>query len=514
MRVRRHIRLCRDCGERKNCPYRWGRARICRRCANRHWYPTAACPRCGRTRLLRSRMGDQQICMGCWQRECRKSGVCRQCGALTPLRRGLCSREYQRRKHDAFRRAYCATCRQIRPHVPGSGCEICADRRRCRQRLARRLSALLGEGGGEHPQVQRLYAYLTERAARGIERWLRRLDPEVRAYLAAVRRGAPITKPDVEALVGRSGGRHLLRWCRYARVFPPQPDFEGIERRIRSASADLPTELALAFEQFWRFYLRPLVEGHRYRGGDPRLLNHRTMVGVIADLLRYLAAKERSITALSQGDIDAYLNARPPSSAYFVAQFCRWLVHSRQVRRPLSAPKPPERWRVGCSRAAYFTALHAARTAEQLPLVVRIALLFVTLCAQPLTRCVALRKGAVRRCGAEVTVCFAPDAVWRFEGSEAALILRWAASGSEWLFVGKRAFRGVISVEGLRQCIHRAGILVDLGQLRLAALRELLEDCEPAEAVRMLGTARTNAGRWRQCFGARSRLLRAALCTE
>jgi len=369
------------------------------------------------------------ICMACRKKYVQPRKPCRTCGKLDILARDLCKRHYDARLRAARPTGTCIDCGRKRPLQHGR-CTTCDDTRTARVRVDKALRRLLGEHGRIcHPQLRKLFAHLTqERRPLTVERWLRRLAPEVRAYLHRVRDGV-LTQADLAQLRAFVGGAQLVSSCRRAGLFLDAA-LDVINAYVEQLMERAAPASALILRQYWQCYVTPQVRDRLwiYRRTDLTLRYDRTRMRIAADFLAYVVDRSWELLEISDDRIRQYVSARPRAYAGFVAAFCRWLRGSGRVRRPIAGPAHATRHARGCTPHELGGTLYRACRDEQLPLDVRVALLFVILARQPLHRCVALDRRALRERGGDVlAVHFAEGVTWRLRGQPAALIRAFAA---------------------------------------------------------------------------------------
>ncbi|PWI06509.1 hypothetical protein DIZ27_33135 [Streptomyces sp. NWU339] len=204
--------------------------------------------------------------------------------------------------------------------------------------------------------------------------------------------------------------------------------------------------------------------------------------------LRWLSARDRSLSSCSQLDIDAWFAENTEHGRTCLRAFLNWASQSRRCPHSLSIPAMKISRRPALSEAQRLAALGRLLTDTDTPMRLRVAGIIVLLYAQPLTRIVQLTIDDVLHDG-KTTLLRLGEPASPVPAPVAALLLAYIADrdnmntatnqASSWLFPGRRASRPA-------RPDHMSALLGEIGvpvaAARGAAIRQQLLEL-PAPVV-------------------------------
>jgi len=290
---------------------------------------------------------------------------------------------------------------------------------------------------------------------------------------------------------------------------PRDDRLAGLERRnaetVDAIERPEDRKLVAAFAT-WHVLRRLRRQAERNTTARTAVCYARTQLVGAVNLLDWLAANDLVLATASQGDLDRFLTAGPPSrydARPFVVWACeRKLTAKLEVPSPRAGPgdalDPEQRWSI----------IHRLLTETDIDPVVRIAGSFVLLYAQPLSRIAVMTLDqvavddsgvSVRFGGAQLTI---PDPL----GALLADHLHTARSRhvgigavpSSWLFPGHHPGRPITA----SQLGDRLGALgIDARAARRAAQQQLASEVPAVVLAEMLGVSIVTAVAWVHAAG-------------
>lgn len=453
------------------------------------------------------------------------SQICPRTGCDRPVRAGgLCERHYHQCRIASRPLGWCKGARhgKRRPLDPRGYCTSCVTARSLNTRRNAALSEMFGPMRGANAQAAALRKHLlNERSPHRVLNALATLEPPVRCYLASIRRGRSITWESLQLLRIYVGGEWLISACRRAGIVsPPTVDIARVERELRRMQR-IDRRAARVVKCYWNKYLlKRLKVREHYKRRDPTLESDRCSLWIAFDFLRFAARNGRPAEHLTQRDVtkwqsscesSARVSRGPrqgrelrfaPSHVCRLKPFLNWLFDERIVCRRLELPKG----KISAGTSVTPRILQAleqhARFDEALPLVVRVALLLMIMCARYPHELVALSLRAIHKDqrGKIVWVQFPRGQAQPLEAEDAALILRLVrqrrGSKCKWLFRSKPRPETHLSSHGLCGLIREAGIKLNLNHVRNAAFRDSLKEFTPGEAAEIRGMRYSVAQHW------------------
>jgi hypothetical protein len=522
---------CARCGAVREPVTRDGQGRpLCANCMISDPVNLEVCVNCGRRRVVSTRSPDGPLCPGCPPLPTLECSVCarrRPCGIsrLTGLPRCPPCQALLAR---------CAGCGQVRPVGSGTlaeprcrdctvpafpDCPPCADSPRQGQcascLLELRLRDLLaGPDGGIRPSLRPLKEALAATDPPGTAlRWLAR--PPVAGLLSGIAAGGrDLSHGELDRLEQTPVLAHLRSVLVATRTLPPRD--EQMARLERFAGDVIDGRPDPEQRQILRRYATwHLLRRLRSRNnGRPVTCEQHNVVqqqvrGAVA-LLDWLDARDLTLGACGQADLDEWLSGSGIPRRRDAGHFVRWAARQRLTRVSF----PAVRWR-GPVRAlddeARWDAARRLLHDEKANARDRLAGLLVLLYAQPVARVSRLTAGHVTASGTTVQIRLgtAPITLPEPVAGLARQLLdgkrghatTGAGDPSPWLFPGGQPGRPVSSGH-LGQRLKDLGI--QPGQARSTALFQLASELPAALLARMLGIhidvavawQRISAGDW------------------
>jgi hypothetical protein len=361
--------------------------------------------------------------------------------------------------------------------------------------LLRRLGAVLDDGSDSvAPELVPLFERLTAVANPvAVMTWLNK--QAVRERLSSLaKRTTPLTHAGVDTLCGTQGKEFLRELLVEVGLLPERHKYlAAFEswRPKRLASIEEPAiRREINLYMAWRHQRNLAVRAEAGRLSAAAANGARDQTDAGVRFLRFLSARNRSLSELHQDDIDAFFAEESnPRAAVDFLTFA--IIHRRcgRVRLPASrrASSP------GSSLATIRTIVQRLLDDESLVLSDRVAGLLVLLFAQCVTRVVELRVSdlcEVERC---LTISLGPDPVPLPE-PVAALVSRYLGKRSntnttntatDFLFPGRRP-GSHITATALTQRLNKLGITK---LERQGALRHLVSEAPSPVVARATGYA-------------------------
>jgi hypothetical protein len=512
--ARSRAQRCSRCGRVSEPATRDARgAPLCANCLVSDPANLEVCVNCGRRRVVSTRSPHGPLCPGCPQLSAARCFICgqdRPCGTSRLTGLPWCP-PCQNRS------ARCARCGQVKPIGSGTleephcrdctvpafpGCPACATGPRpgqcARCRLELRLRELLtSPDGGIRSSLRPLKNALATTDPPGTAlRWLAR--QPVAAVLADIAAGRrQLTHAELDSLEQTPVLAHLRSVLVATGTLPPRD--EQVARLERFIGDVLATRSDPDQRQILRRYaVWHLLRRLRHRNnGQPATIQQHDVVlqhvrGAVA-LLDWLEARNLTLAACGQGDLDRWLTGGEASYCYHAGHFVRWATrqHLTALSFPATKWAGPARALDGQARwdAARRLLHDGALNARD-----RLAGLLVLLYAQPVARISRLTTDHVTTDGITVKIRFGPapvtlpdpvaDLTRQLLDGNRGHATTGAGSPSPWLFPGGQPGRPV-SATHLAQRVKALGI--QPGQARSTALFQLAAELPAALLARMLG---------------------------
>lgn len=462
---------------------------LCETCGRR----MATCGYCGRTSIVVSVWARGPVCSSCHHKLLAAKGTCQGCGD-------------QRRidPRDPDGRSLCSDCAGL-PLL--SVCVACGAEDRLYEAgrcfactLRHRLDDLIGDSPALAGLQDALAESLSPRAA---VRWLAK--PETRQVLGAMAAGElPVSHEALDGLPATKSLAHLRQVLVSAGVLPDRDEDTTrlevwMDQQLANVEDDEDRRVLEAFARWW------VLRRHRQRisrRGVSSTDHARTKIREAIRLMTWLRSHGRTLTTCTQGDIDLWL-VGPPARRH-ARDFLRWACRQRLAKN-LDIVRPPDR--VPCRGIDADEQMALARRLladNDVPLVVRVAGLFLLCYGQPLSRIVRLRREDVHDDGENVSIAFGRTDVV-LPPAIAALVRELTASHgrsatgtrrrTEWLFPGGRPGRP-LTADGLEQRMHCYGIDARAG--RNSLLLDLAAELPPVVLADLIGLYPNTAVRWVQ----------------
>lgn len=499
------MRSCAECGELKRCSRNRGRYLCAKDDHNERFPPDEQCPCCPRRCRVDRYANGQRMCWRCARlRQPKKRGRCSECGRETALYGGRCEPHARAYRWAGYSQRNCRRCRRYR-HVDRRGhCEPCARQVSYEGSVARKLRAFFTDAALLRPTVRALYAHLTaDRDPANILAWLRNAHPDVLAYLARIGGGESPERSVLDGLIAVPGGAMLLSSCeRAAIVSPPLPRIAELEAKLPRLFNVLSKPSALLMQTYWRLCICKAITTRFQCRTLPSAALHTdwTYLTVASDFLQFLDQRGIELARLDQAALDKWLAQRSRWKGDYLRRFLACPEIAQKLACHLSiAPLPPSQ-APGVDDDTYFGTLDRARRDRRLPLMVRVAVILVTVCGKTVSELVQLRVSDVMRGErGQIDVRFSKGVPQPLFGQDAQLVLRLAQSTRQWLFPTPTG--QPYAAQSLRVRIHAAGVDADLTLLCNTARRQFLRDIEPGDLVRILGFTITVADVWAKRIG-------------
>ena len=483
------------------------------------------CARCGRTRRVASRGPGGPLCLAClpartmtcsicgrhaagwlsrvtgepWCRACRERWArCARCGKVAQVRSGtrnepLCG---------ACTRPgiwhQCPACGQPGRMIAAGSCERCTANRRLRD--------LLGDQAGHiRPRFRALYQALAA-ADRpdSVTAWL---DKSAAPAILNGLRGSELTHEALDELVPRRAAEHLRAVLVAIDALPPRDErlirLERWAAKVIAGRASHDQQLLHRYA-IWQVLrrLRGRLRGAGATSGQDDAA--RRSIRAAAALLDWLTARDLTLPAARQGDLDAWLASTPATHHVPAGNFVRWARKQKLTRLDFAAVK----WSGPSGVMDTGTRWEQARwllRGDTLEPQDRVAGLLVLLYAQWPASITRLTPGHIQASDGQVRIRLGREPVLLPEPLD-ALIQQLAATrhghaaiGSQhtppWLFPGGQPGRP-ITASRMTERLRHLGI--HPGQARSTALFQLATDLPAAVLARMLGIHITVAVAWQR----------------
>ncbi len=466
-------------------------------CQNCRPWKMLACSICGRHGpCVISKATGKPWCRACKQRWAR----CARCGTVAPVRAGTA---------DA---PLCPACA-----LPGAGLwRSCPGCRRAGRitagrcvtcQLRKRLRDLLGGPGGTiRPGLQALHDNLAgyERPATVLG-WLRKSTaPAILRELSTGQR--PLTHAALDELPDGKPLRHLRAVLVATGTLPPRDEqLTRLETWISRAIAGRPDPGQR--QLLHRYALWHVVRRLRGRLGGAHATHGQVLAArrnITAALLDWLTARDLTLAAARQGDLDTWLAGAQPSHRTDAGNFARWACRHKLTRLDFAAIRWGGPSGVIDTEARWEQARRLLHD-DSLKPEDRVAGLLVLLCAQRASAISRLTLGHVQAADGQVRIRLGREPVI-LPGPLDALVLQLAATRrghaglgdqgtSAWLLPGGQPGQPISAFQ-LTERLRQLGIRS--GQSRSAALFQLATDLPAAVLARLLGIHITVAAAWQR----------------
>ncbi|MFY1632390.1 hypothetical protein ACN27F_03725 [Solwaraspora sp. WMMB335] len=324
-----------------------GRARPCRpagrsgplTCSSCRPLRRVACARCARVRIVAANWPVGPICHPCYQTVLRDTRDCARCG----IRRPLVGRD------ETTAAAICGPCAGT---DIGHQCRTCGNEGRiyaegqCTRCVLRtRLVDLLtGPAGGIEPQLVPVLETLS-RADRpeAVIKWLAH-SPAARLLAQLAAHGRPISHDDLDAVALGHGERYARHLLTHTGVLPHRhDDIERVEVWLDRLLTKHPAHHARLVRPFaiWHLLRRARRAATRRTPTSATGERLRSHVRVALDLLDWIDARQVTLAALTQPDLEQWL-AEGARRRHTVRHFLNWATE-RGLTPPHEIPTPPQR---------------------------------------------------------------------------------------------------------------------------------------------------------------------------
>jgi len=374
-----------------------------------------------------------------------------------------------------------------------------------------------GEGTSQSPQLRQLLRYLLQlRSQSTVRRWLNELSPVVERLLRSAARGRHITTADVLNAASRSGDKRFFSYCERSGVIANAvPELFRVEAVIAKVTRRAPPWISLVLGQFWRFHLQPMIERRPFRCSqfDPRLKCDRALVQKIARFLFDIDGANRTLADIDQEFVDKWLLQHRKTHRIFLRRFLAWAVASDLAIRGLEVPRRVRTPARGAALEIYRGAVRRALTDEDLVLMFRVAILFITFFKRTVSEIVCMRRKSIRPQSEGVRIKFTRGPVLAAAGCVGQLISRLHESAGVYLFPHQTTPGAPMSAQHLRAQL-RPLCGGNLREFENAAIRDILNDYEAAEVAKMFGYSASFAQEWTRRLGAVSRAVKEYLSTD
>lgn len=477
---------CSNCG-RTRPGYK--RRRLCETCARR----IATCGYCGRTSMVMTVWAPGPVCSSCIHKVLAAKGTCQGCGD---------QRRIDPRNENG--RALCSDCAGL---PPLSVCGACGAEDRLYEAgrcfactLRHRLDDLIGDA----PALTGLRVTLAESPSpRAAVRWLAK--PETRQVLSAMAAGdLPVSHEALDGLPATKSLAHLRQVLVSAGVLPERDEDTArleawMDQHLADVDDDDDRQVLEAFGRWW------VLRRHRQRisrRGASSTDHARSKIREAIRMMAWLRSHGRTLATCTQADIDLWLTG--PAGRRQARDFLRWACRQR-LAKDLDIFRPPDSVPGRSTDADEHMAIaRRLLTDNDVPLVVRVAGIFLLCYGQPLSRIVRLRLDHVHDGGENLSMAFGRTDVV-LPTAIATLVRELAASPGRattgtrqrtaWLFPGGRPGKP-LTAEGLEQRMRPYGI--DARAARSSLLLDLAGELPPVVLADLIGLYPNTAVRWVQ----------------
>lgn len=457
-----------------------------------------ACARCGRpVRTGGAHWPEGWICGTCHTHALETYGPCAGCGAerLTP---GIAP--------DGGR--LCTDC------AGGLGdftCEVCGREARRHRRgvcgncvLAERLARLLDDGTGRTRRELAPFAeaFCQMKRPRGGLTWIGR--PHVQEMPRTLADpGTPVTHETLNGMSPWRSVAYLRDLLMLHGVLPPADrNLMLFERWLDDTLTGISRpEYRQVIERFASWHVRRRLRGFADRGPvtGKQTRQARSEVSLAIAFLAWLHARERTLAACRQADIDAWY-AGAYTARRLTHAFLRWAMSGKLLPQA-AVPHQDTANPAPISQRQRLDLLQRLLTDEESELLTRVAAVLMLLYAQPVTRILSLTLDDVLHDDGEVAIRLGEPPAPVPEPF-ASLLLRHVSqrlnlttatnADARWLFPGRRGGQPM-NPDTIEKRLRHAGIPARGG--RSAALRQLVLQAPAPVIATMLGYSHQGAAR-------------------
>ena len=464
---------CLDCGT-KQTRYDLPHGRLCRGCKRRRHYHPRPCPGCEQTRPLAwpsPVVGDAvvEVCAGCAGAE--SIFACIQCGA----------------EDHPYSYIRCARC-----YVTNLLTDVLTD----------------PTTGQIHARLVPVFELLTSsRRPQTTYWWLTRPGAIAPTILAAMATGELAISHDTFRTLPMDRRHVYLRDLLTSTgvLEPYSPQIERIEPWLATITAAHPAEHAEVLTRFARWHILRRLRRHATRSTlTSAVINKaRSDIRAASRLLSWLEAREQTITAMSQTDLEAYL-ALHPGARSSARSLLNWL-HASGINTSLThAPYVHGLPQVTMSDQARWAGIELLLHETTINSHSRVAGLFLLLFAWPLNKVLRMTHDQIdQRADGRVFVTFEkipielPPLVGPIvaEHMDSHCAASYDTAGTDWLFPGRHPGRPIVT-ETVRRTLVSNGIHPRAS--RSAAMFALASQIPPAVLAELTGMTVGKAVAWSQ----------------
>ena len=303
---------------------------------------------------------------------------------------------------------------------------------------------------------------------------------------------------------------YLRRVLMNAGTLPPIDFFlNDYEIWAKSFVAELPDSQSNIVQRYNRWFVLCSLRRHAVDEStdswSARL--RKTELRTIARFLSWCESSGLSLGEVKQHQLEFYLARHSPSVSDVLRNFVRWSRRNRLATNLQPIKPRPRMPRPAMSEEDRWTWIDRLLVDDTIDLRARIAGLFVVAFAQPVTRCLRLRRSDVFEDKRQVSIRFADDPV-RMPENIGQLILEYlhgqrqgsiyTPRSAEWLFAGQSP-NAPMTAANMSLILRNAGL--QPRQAREAAMRQLSSSLPARVVADTLGGSIQAAARWSQLSG-------------
>jgi len=527
----RDAKPCSKCGHQRPVVTRTeSGGALCQRCYRRDAAPKAPCIRCGRVTWADRRTPEGPLCGSCSPRRqvrCHLCGTDDQNYRVGLLDGPVCSVCYLALRraptpcpschatkvlafHDSRGQRICAAC-VGRPspfacqqcgredHYHGRRCAVCV--------VTERATRLVSDPDGNvHPRLRPvLDALLAAADPKTPLEWIRRRSAGPKTLHDMALSKIAISHEALDGLPPSHAVEYLRDLLVATGVLPArEPYLEGLTAWVDRFLTSRPAEQVRVLRPYTTWYVLRRTRAKTARSGDNANTTRgaREAVRQAAALMDWLHQHDKQLPALSQSDLDAWLDTSTSTRHRHLLSFLTWararhLIGDvripKQIRsEPANAMADDQRWQT----------VHRLLHDDDLGVDLRVAALFILLYGQRASDVVTLTTDRVHNTDSTVTVRFGDDEV-RLPSPLDNLVqalqhhrghAAYASDSGSWLFPGGRPGRH-ITAEVLRCRLRQAGIPT-IREARNAALMHLAAEVPAALLAGLIGISPRTAVAW------------------
>lgn len=461
------------------------------------------CHLCGRGITAGYQILGGSICNPCYSHFRRNPSPCPSCG-ITKVLAFL----------DVLENKVCATCAGLparfacktcgsEEQLTGSQCGPCRLQDRARQLLS-------NPDGNINPDLQGFYEQLLGAPdSRSVVRWLKR--PLIADVLQAMAQGdLAVSHQTLDNLEQTPRIHYLRRVLVNAGTLPPINFFlNDYELWARSFIAELPISQANILRRYNRWFVLRSLRRHTVDDATDAWSAglRKTELRTIAKFIAWCEMNGLSLGEAKQHELEFYLARQSPSVSDVLRTFVRWARRNKiaTALRPIEPrPRTP---RPAMSEKDRWIWIDRLLVDEAIDLRARITGLFVLAFAQPVARCLRLKRANVSEAGGRISIKFADDPVEMPE-TIGRLVLEYVRGerrgsiytprSSTWLFEGQSP-DAPMTHANMTLMLRKAGL--QPRQAREAAMRQLSSSLPARVVADTLGGSVQTAARWAQLSG-------------